>query len=190
MRLVKEFESGAVALLGLLYGFCLGQVAHCLFCFQFLHIPPFVSANLRRPSESFRSPALPQEIVPTVSGSKPAVEEVVTRLAGNLEADVTETLSRDNGLLTLAANGDCPEFHRSPPQPCLFFLVGQFVSERFQILVGFVQTRANLVDRAEHRQVVDSDIRTLWAEAWGRGRTFVAHRSDKLVSPSGKGLNI
>src|SRR6266852_6125337 len=31
---------------------------------------------------------------------------------------------------------------------------------------------------------------SLWAEAWGRGRTFVAHRSDKLVSPSGKGLNI
>ena len=91
-----------------------------------------------RPSESFRSPALPQEIVPTVSGSKPAVEEVVTLLAGNLEADVTETLSRDNGLLTLAANGDCPEFHRSPPQPCLFFLVGQFVSERFQILVGLL----------------------------------------------------
>ena len=31
---------------------------------------------------------------------------------------------------------------------------------------------------------------SLWAEAWGRGRTFVAHRSDKLVSPSGKGFNI
>src|SRR6266481_7909929 len=31
---------------------------------------------------------------------------------------------------------------------------------------------------------------SLWAEAWERGRTFVAHRSDKLVSPSGKGLNI
>ena len=31
---------------------------------------------------------------------------------------------------------------------------------------------------------------SLGAEAWGRGRTLVAHRSDKLVSPSGKGLNI
>src|SRR6266404_1078333 len=91
-----------------------------------------------RPSESFRSSTLLQQIVPAVPGSKPAVEEVVTLLAGNLEADVTETLSRDNGLLTLAANGDCPEFHRSPPQPCSFFLVGQFVSERFQILVGLL----------------------------------------------------
>jgi len=35
----------------------------------------------------------------------------------------------------------------------------RFVSERFHSLVGFVQTRPNLVDRAEHRQVVDSDIR-------------------------------
>jgi len=31
---------------------------------------------------------------------------------------------------------------------------------------------------------------SLWAEAWGSGRTLVAYRSDKLVSPSGKGLNI
>src|SRR5216684_133421 len=96
------------------------------------------SANLRRPSESFRSPALPQEIVPTVSGSKPAVEEVVTLLAGNLEADVTETLSRDNGLLTLAANGDCPEFHRSPPHLCLVFLGGQLFSQCFHISVGLL----------------------------------------------------
>src|SRR5882724_6686359 len=89
------------------------------------------SANLRRPSESFRSLALPQEIVPTVSGSKPAVEEVVTLLAGNLEADVTETLSRDDGLLTFAANDGCPEFHRSPPQawlalPCRTIRFGAF----------------------------------------------------------------
>jgi hypothetical protein len=40
MRLVKEFESGGVARLGLPYGFRLGQVAHCLFCYQFLHIAP------------------------------------------------------------------------------------------------------------------------------------------------------
>src|SRR5882724_6037383 len=83
------------------------------------------SANLRRPSESFRSPALPQEIVPTVSGSKPAVEEVVILLAGNLEADVTETLSRGDGLLTFAADDDSSEFHQLPPQLCLLFLVGE-----------------------------------------------------------------
>src|SRR5258708_5875101 len=46
-------------------------------------------------------------------------------LAGNLEADVTETLSRDDGLLTFAADDDCSEFHRSPPQLCLLFLVGE-----------------------------------------------------------------
>src|SRR6266481_2121177 len=115
------------------------------------------SANLRRSSESFRSPALPQEIVPTVSGSKPAVEEVVTLLAGNLEADVTETLSRGDGLLTLAANDGCPEFHRSPPKLCLRFLVGQLFSYCFQILVGLLQTRSFLVNGPEYFEVVDSN---------------------------------
>src|SRR5260370_41676555 len=31
---------------------------------------------------------------------------------------------------------------------------------------------------------------SLCVGAWERGCTFVAHRSDELVSPSGKGLNI
>src|SRR6202035_6084680 len=62
-------------------------------------------------------------IVPAVPGLKPAVEEVVALLAGDFEADVTETLSRDNGLLTFAADDDCFEIHRSPPQLCLLFLL-------------------------------------------------------------------
>jgi hypothetical protein len=52
---------------------------------------------------------------PAVLPGKPAVEEVVALLAGNLEADETEAFSRDNGLLTLAADDDSPEFHSSPP---------------------------------------------------------------------------
>src|SRR6266404_532455 len=89
------------------------------------------SRSKRQPaqtSESFRTSALPQEIVPAVSGSKPAVEEVATRRARNFEAHVTVALSRDNWLLTLAANDGCPEFHRSPPKLCLRFLVGQLFS--------------------------------------------------------------
>jgi hypothetical protein len=36
------------------------------------------------------------------------VEEVITLLAGNFEADESEAFSRDNGFLTFAANDDCP----------------------------------------------------------------------------------
>jgi hypothetical protein len=42
------------------------------------------------------------------------VEELVTLLAGNLEAHETEVFSRDNGLLTFAADNGSPEFHGSP----------------------------------------------------------------------------
>ena len=56
------------------------------------------------------------------------MEEVLALLAGNLEADVTEAFSLDNGLLTFAADEDCLEFHRSPPKPGLLFLVGQLAS--------------------------------------------------------------
>jgi len=56
------------------------------------------------------------------------MEEAVALLAGNLEAGVAEAFSRDNGLLTLAADDDGSEFHSSPPQLCLFFLVGQRVA--------------------------------------------------------------
>ena len=56
------------------------------------------------------------------------MEEVVALLAGNLEAGVAEAFSRDNGLLTLAADDNGPESHSSPPKLCLLFLVGQLVS--------------------------------------------------------------
>jgi len=56
------------------------------------------------------------------------VEEVIALLAGNLEADVAEACSGENELLTFAADDNGPEFHRSPPQICLLFLVGQLVS--------------------------------------------------------------
>jgi hypothetical protein len=59
------------------------------------------------------------------------VEEVITLLARNFEADESEALSRDNGFLALAANDDCPESHGLPPHLCLLFLVGQFVSQCF-----------------------------------------------------------
>jgi hypothetical protein len=57
-----------------------------------------------------------QIIFPAVSASKPAVEEEVTFLAGNLETHVTEAFSRDNGLLTFAANDSRLEFHGLPPR--------------------------------------------------------------------------
>ena len=75
---------------------------------------------------------------PAVPATKSAVEEVIALLAGNFEADETEAFSRDNGLFTLAANGDCPEFHRSPPHLCLVFLVGQLFSQYFHISVGLL----------------------------------------------------
>ena len=68
-------------------------------------------------------PALPHISIPAVPAMKPPMEKQITLLAGNLEADVTETLSRGDGLLTFAADDDCSEFHRSPPQLCLLFLV-------------------------------------------------------------------
>src|SRR5258707_14706672 len=49
---------------------------------------------------------------------------------------------------------------------------------------GAGETGAKLIKRG---LPTDDSLR---AEAWGRGRTLVAHRSDKLVSPSGKGFNI
>src|SRR5882672_1363493 len=94
---------------------------------------------------------------PAVPGAKPAVEEVVAFLAGNFEAGETETSSRDNGLLTFAADEDCPEFQRSPPKLCLLFLVGQLVSQRFQIPIGFLKTSACLLNGLEHFEVVDTD---------------------------------
>jgi hypothetical protein len=45
---------------------------------------------------------------PAIPVRKPAVEEVIALLAGNLETGETETVSRNNGLLTLAADNDRP----------------------------------------------------------------------------------
>jgi hypothetical protein len=42
------------------------------------------------------------------------VEEVVALLTGDLEADVAEAFSRENGLLTFAADEDRSEFHGLP----------------------------------------------------------------------------
>jgi hypothetical protein len=66
------------------------------------------------------------------------VKKVVTLLAGNFEADEIEAFSGDNGLLTFAADDDCPEFHKPPPQLCLLFLMGKLVSWRFQISICFL----------------------------------------------------
>src|SRR5215472_5097081 len=62
---------------------------------------------------------------PAVSARKPAVEEVVVLLARNLEANKTEVLSRDNGLLTFATDNDRFEFHSSPLQLSWLSLVGK-----------------------------------------------------------------
>jgi hypothetical protein len=60
-------------------------------------------------SESFLFlSALHQINFPAIPAKKPAVEEVVALLAGNLEADATETFSRDNRLVTFAADDDRP----------------------------------------------------------------------------------
>jgi hypothetical protein len=46
---------------------------------------------------------------------KPAMEKQVTLLAWNLEADVAEACSRNDGLLAFVADDRCPEFHKSLP---------------------------------------------------------------------------
>lgn len=65
---------------------------------------------------------------PAVPATKPAVKKTVALLAGNFEANETEALSRDNRLLAFATGNGCSEFHRSPPQLRLLFLVRQLVS--------------------------------------------------------------
>jgi len=73
-------------------------------------------------------------------------------LAGNFEADVTEALSRDNGLLTFATDDDFSEFHRSPPQLCHkrvgLHYISIFKSWRCKCRVYFdYQTENSLNDR-------------------------------------------
>src|SRR6266576_1015921 len=74
--------------------------------------------NLHRPFESFLLLSAFRHVsFPAVPATKPAVEEVVALLAGNLEADIARGFSRnDDGLLTFAADDDGSEFHSSPPQ--------------------------------------------------------------------------
>jgi hypothetical protein len=63
---------------------------------------------------------------PAVPATKPSVKKAVALRAGNFEE--TEALSRKNRLLTFATGNGCSEFHTSPPQVCLFFLIRQLVS--------------------------------------------------------------
>jgi len=85
------------------------------------------------------------------------MEELVAVLAGNLEEH--EALPRDNPLMKFAAVDDGSKLHGSPPELCLLFPVEQFVSERFQILIGLLQTSACVVNGPEYFEVVDSDSR-------------------------------
>lgn len=76
------------------------------------------------------------------------MKEVVAFLTGDLETDKTEPVPSRDGLLTFTAVHDRCKSHGLPLKLGLCFLVGQFVSESFQIFVSFMQTRTNLVDRA------------------------------------------
>jgi len=70
------------------------------------------------------------------------MKELVGFLAGDLETHEAEALSRNNWLLASAAIEYGSKFHALPRERCLFFLVGQFISQGFQILIGFLQTSA------------------------------------------------
>jgi len=41
-----------------------------------------------------------------------AMEKAVTLFAGNLETDIAKIVSRDDGLITFAADHFCSEFHK------------------------------------------------------------------------------
>jgi hypothetical protein len=128
------------------------------FAFNFAIAPLLITIANSRPSEPFLLlSALAHVSFPAVPATKPAVEEVIAVHTWNLEADVSEVCSRDDGLLALAAGDDFPEFHGSPPQVCLLFFVGKLVSQPFQILIRFLQTSACLVNGSEHFEIVDSD---------------------------------
>jgi hypothetical protein len=84
------------------------------FCFAIkfaMSLLPRTRANSQpaQPSEPFLLlSALHHVNFPAIPVRKPAVEEVIALLAGNLETGETETVSRNNGLLTLAADNDRP----------------------------------------------------------------------------------
>jgi hypothetical protein len=50
---------------------------------------------------------------PAILATMIPVKEVVALFAGNLEADVAKIVSRNDGLLTFAADDYCSEFHKS-----------------------------------------------------------------------------
>lgn len=72
----------------------------------------FLTTLVPRP---FLGLAVFQIVFRAISASKPAVEEEVALLAGNLETDVAEAFSRGNGLLTFTANNSRLKFHGLPP---------------------------------------------------------------------------
>jgi len=139
MQRVEAFESGGAAVWPALW---LPLRSKWFLCAApsvapFYGPGPILSPH--RSSESFLLfSAFPQVDFPAVPATKSAVEEVIALLAGDFETDESEAFARDNGFLTLAANDDCPESHRSPPHLCLLFLVGQLVSQCFQISVGLL----------------------------------------------------
>jgi len=116
--------------------------------------PTYESANPPSPPDSLQSiasikcavslasepflllPVLSHVSFPAVSASKPTVEELVALFSESLEADETEVLSRNNGLLTFAANVDCPEFHGSL-LALLALLVNRFISQLSRSLSAF-----------------------------------------------------
>ena len=108
------------------------------FSARFYRINPLaLSVQSRWSSE----PCLPLPVLshvsfPAVSASKPTVEELVALFSESLEADETEVLSRNNGLLTFAANVDCPEFHGSL-LALLALLVNRFISQLSRSLSAF-----------------------------------------------------
>jgi hypothetical protein len=86
-------------------------------------------SELQKITRETRLPALLKVPFPAVSGANSAMKELVGFFTWILEAD--KVFTRDNGLLAFAAMDDCFSFHGSPPALCLFFLVGQLVSDLF-----------------------------------------------------------
>src|SRR5713101_212119 len=56
--------------------------------------------------------------------------------------------------------------HLSPSDLCLLFLVGQFLLDRFQVLISFLQAGANLIDGSEDGNVIvcDAHLGRVFAE--------------------------
>jgi hypothetical protein len=121
MRLVKVFEGGGDAFLGLRYDLRFGQVALCLFRFEIRHINlsenqgQFAKLHCALASFLLLSAFLHAGF-PAVPAWKPAVVKAVALLAGNLETDETEAFFGDNGLLTFVTDDEHFEFHSSPLQ--------------------------------------------------------------------------